>query len=190
MNMWVKASCSILLALLVLGGARANAVTLAELSARPALTPEQFAAYFKDFEFVFHAEIQDPQVFLSTRSGDCDDYATLAATILREKGYTPRLIAVRMPGIVHVVCYIEESGAYLDYNRRHCRSQMIKSVDSLPEIARKVAKSFGAPWASASEFTFNGQAKMLVATVFENKSPLLALHETSFASSQSRAFMQ
>jgi hypothetical protein len=188
--MWEIASRGIVLAFLLMAGGRAGGVTLEELRARPSLTPEQFAANFRNFEFVFHAEIQNPDVFLSTRSGDCDDYATLAATVLKEKGYTPRLVAIRMPGIVHVVCYIEEIHSYLDYNQRHRHSPLVKSSDSIAEIARKVAKSFGTPWSSASEFTFNGEAKVLVATVLEGKAPLLAAHKHTFASIQSTPLLQ
>src|SRR5688572_28170495 len=94
------------------------AVSLDDLRNMEGLTPQKFASYFSDFEFKFRAEVQSPEVFLATESGDCDDYSILAATILKEKGYTPRLISVRMPDVTHVVCYIEETKSYLDYNNR------------------------------------------------------------------------
>ena len=82
-------------------------------------------------------------MFLASRAGDCDDFSTLAAAILREKGYTPRLISVRMPGITHVVCYIEESESYLDYNNRAGRKCLVPWCSSLGAIANSVAASYG-----------------------------------------------
>src|SRR5882672_5301230 len=140
--MLVNAGRTLFLAFLLVSCSGASGVTLNDLRGRATLTPDEFASCFENFEFVFHAEIQDPDVFLATQSGDCDDYATLAATILREKGYTPRLIAVRMRGVVHVICYIEESHCYLDYNERHAHTRTIQAGSSIAEIAEKVSKSF------------------------------------------------
>src|SRR5687767_2893421 len=106
-----------LLALLILS-IPAFGLSLEDIRNTPDLTPKKFAAYFRDFEFKFHSEVQSPDIFLATRSGDCDDFSTLAAAVLRDRGYTPRLITVRMPGVTHVVCYIEETKSYLDYNNR------------------------------------------------------------------------
>lgn len=142
-------------------------MTLEELRGAPDLTPKKFAAFFRDFDFKFRAEVQSPEVFLATQSGDCDDYSTLAAMVLKEKGYTPRLIAVRMPGVTHVVCYIEETGSYLDYNARGYFSRTVSSSREIEAIARNVAKSYGAKWFSASEFTYGDGVKRLVHTVVE-----------------------
>lgn len=141
-----------------------SAVTFEELRNAPNLTPQKFASYFSDFEFRFHAEIQPIDLFLETKSGDCDDYAILAATVLKEKGYTPRLVTVRMPGVVHVVCYIEETHSYLDYNARQYLSRTISSGPTVSEIAAKVAASYSLAWTSASEFTYGDGLKRLVAT--------------------------
>src|SRR5262245_49977124 len=107
------------------------AVTLEEIRQTSDLTPQKFAKFFSNFEFKFRAEVQDPQVFLATESGDCDDYATLAATVLREHGYTPRLITVRMPNLVHVICYIEETKSYLDYNNRTYFSRTVSCGNNI-----------------------------------------------------------
>ena len=141
-----------------------SAVSLQDLELDPNLTPEKFAQQFAGFKFVFRGKIQDSRTFLATRSGDCDDYAILAANVLREKGYTPRLIAVRMPGLVHVVCYIEETQSYLDYNFRG-RKETIACTPALESIGASVAKSYNSRWTSASEFTFSDGVKRLVATV-------------------------
>ena len=133
------------------------------------LTPQTFAALFTGFEFKFHDEIQSPDTFLATASGDCDDFATLAAKVLKEKGYTTRLIAVRMPKIVHVVCYVEESHGYLDYNNR-ATSALVRSESEISQIAGEVANSYGLSWSSASEFTREQGINRLVRTVVSPKS--------------------
>jgi hypothetical protein len=147
------------------------AVTLNELKADPQLTPQRFASYFADFDFQFRAEVQSPKDFLAARCGDCDDYATLAAEVLAGKGYTPHLVAVRMKGIVHVVCYIEETQSYLDFNKRKEAACTVRSDGSLENIASQVAKSFRAPWTSASEFSYEAGLKRLVKTVLKNGLP-------------------
>lgn len=145
-------------------------LTLEELQKIPDLTPQKFATLFSDFDFKFRAQVQDHRVFLATESGDCDDYATLAAAVLSQKGYTPRLITVRMPNLVHVVCYIEETKSYLDYNNRGYASRTVSCGSSIEEIAGKVAKSSNLRWSSASEFTFGDGMKRLVKTVVDSKS--------------------
>ncbi|MHB8523928.1 MAG: transglutaminase-like domain-containing protein [Limisphaerales bacterium] len=140
-------------------------VTLEDLRRDSKLTPQRFARYFADFQFKYHTEVQAPEVFLASESGDCDDYATLAAMVLSEKGYTTRLVTVRMPGVVHVVCYVAETGCYLDYNNREFLIRTVGTNGSLADIARKVAWSFGGSWTSASEFTFQDGVKRTVTTV-------------------------
>lgn len=160
-----RAARSIVIAAFFCGMLSSRSLTLDELRSMPDLTPRKFAALFSNFEFKFRAEVQDPNVFLTTESGDCDDYATLAAEVLRERGYTPRLITVRMPKLVHVVCYIEETKSYLDYNNRSFFLRTVSCGNSIEEIARKVAKASDLPWASASEFTYEEGMKRLVKTV-------------------------
>jgi hypothetical protein len=145
-------------------------LTMDELRKDPKLTPARFASFFKGFEYRFHEEVQPWNDFLATQSGDCDDYATLADKILREKGFNTRLIAVRMPGLVHVVCYVEETQSYLDYNLRTFFVRTASCKSSLEEIAKKVARSLDAGWTSASEFTYDGKVKRLVSTVAKLKS--------------------
>lgn len=145
-----------------------SAVTLDELQNDSNLTPEKFARYFSNFEFRFRAEVQPPEVFLATRSGDCDDYATLADMVLREKGYTPHLVAVRMDNMVHVVCYIEETGTLLDYNNRRHLQRAVPCEGTLEAIATKVARSFNSQWTSVSAFTYESGLKRLVRTVLDD----------------------
>lgn len=144
----------------------ASALTLAELKADPALTPERFMAYFSNFKFEIGRDVRKPDAFLASQSGDCDDFATLAADVLREKGYTTRLVAIFMPDTVHVVCYVAETKSYLDYNCRKSASPLVKCDGSLSAIAVSVAASFRLPWQSASEFTFRDGERRFVMTEF------------------------
>ncbi len=150
--------------LLPIGGARA--MTLSELRATPNLTPERLMAHFADFKFELSRRVKAPETFLANRAGDCDDFATLAADLLRARGYTARLVVVYMPHDVHVVCYVAETQSYLDYNRRKQASPLVKCEDSLAAIATNVSQSFHCSWRSASEFTFHNGGKHFVSTVF------------------------
>lgn len=147
-----------------------NAATAKELRDGPRLTPEKFGALFSDFKFEFLEEVQEYDTFLARKSGDCDDYATLAAYVLRAHGYTPRLIAVRMKGETHVVCYIEETKSYLDYNLRKDGRRTVASNGSTTDVAKKVAKSFNRDWLACYEFTFSSGVKRLVRNIIPNRS--------------------
>ena len=142
------------------------AVTLAELRAEPGLTPERFMKHFADFKFTLGREVRKPEAFLKNQSGDCDDFATLAAEILRERGYTTRLVVVFMPHDVHVVCHVAETNSYLDYNCRKLPSPLVKCDWDLAAIANRVAASFRTQWRSASEYTFQNGLRQFVSTEF------------------------
>jgi hypothetical protein len=167
---------------------RLGAVTVHDLRSDPQLTPQRFGRYFANFEFEFRAQVQPPEIFLRTKSGDCDDYATLAADVLKQKGYTPHLITVRMPKIVHVVCYIEETKSYLDFNKRNEAACTVSTDGSLADIAQQVARSYKTAWTSVSEFTFDDGTKRLVTTLVKNapahKEPRMAEAQVSFARSR------
>jgi hypothetical protein len=155
-----------LIALLLLSVLPASSLTLAELRAEPDLTPERFIKHFADFKFELGRDVRKPEVFLQTRAGDCDDFSTLAAELLRERGYTTRLVVVFMPESVHVVCYVAEINGYLDYNCRKNVSPLVKCENSLSAIGASVAASFRSPWRSASEFTCRDGARSFVLTEF------------------------
>jgi hypothetical protein len=151
---------------LLLPAGVAQAVTLAELRADPNLTPERLMARFADFKFELGRKVRPPEAFLASQSGDCDDFASLAADLLHEKGYSTRLVAVFMPNDVHVVCYVAETNSYLDYNRRKQASPLVKCNNELAAIAASVARSFHSSWRSVSEFTFRKGARHFISTVF------------------------
>jgi hypothetical protein len=159
----------LLLLLLSIPGSSAAvsaAVTLKALREVPHMTPELFAGYFADFKFKTFERLQKPETFLATRTGDCDDFAVLAASILGERGYTTRLIVVFMPRDIHVVCYVMETRSYLDYNNRRLPMPTVRSTGVLADIAGKVARSFKADWYCVSEFVVERGERVLVDTDF------------------------
>ena len=143
----------------------ARAVSLDELHNDATLTPQTFAQYFSHFRFAFHSDVQKPEDFLHAEAGDCDDYSILAASELAARGYHPRLVAVRLKGLVHVVCYVAEANGYLDYNKRSRGSGLVMCGGDLQQVADSVAKSFKTNWHSVSEFTYSDGLKRLVSTV-------------------------
>jgi hypothetical protein len=145
----------------------ASAVNWEQLTENPQLTPEWLLRQFADFEFRLGQGVQSPRDFLTSRAGDCDDFATYAAEVLRRRGYTTRLVVVHLEKAVHVVCYVNEVGGYLDYNRRREVHPVVVCDNHLHSIARMVAASLLAPWRTASEFVYeNGRPKYLE-TVFQ-----------------------
>jgi hypothetical protein len=145
---------------------RLSALTLAELRADQNLTPERFMKHFANFKFELGHDVQKPDAFLASQCGDCDDFATLAADILHEKGYSTRLIVVYMPHDTHVVCYVAETHSYLDYNCRKLASPLVECESTLESIGAHVAESFRTQWRSVSEFTYRNGARYFVNTVF------------------------
>ncbi|MCW5548620.1 MAG: hypothetical protein KIT44_06615 [Opitutaceae bacterium] len=142
--------------LLGLGLVRLEALTVRQLLDDPTLTPKRFANLFEGFTYQFFNYVQNPDVFLRTKTGDCDDYAILADHVLGHHGYDTRLIHVRMMGrIAHAVCYVTEDKAYLDYNNRRYTFNLERCKPDIRSIATKVARSFEANWTSASEFTYD-----------------------------------
>lgn len=138
-------------------------MTFEELVNDPHLTPERLVAQFADFKFRLSERVQKPEEFLARKAGDCDDFATLAAEVLRRKGYRTRLIVVHLAQDTHVVCYVSEIKGYLDYNCRHQPHPVVASDGSLTDVGQKVAASFRSAWRSASEFTYEaGQPKYLL----------------------------
>jgi hypothetical protein len=131
----------------------AQGLTLQTLRELPNLTPEVLMAQFSGFNYKLGEDLQDPEQFLATRTGDCDDFACLAATLLSERKFTPRLIAVFMEGQTHVVCYIPEVEGYLDYNCRGLPAPLQPTNGKLDDIAGKVANYFRTSWRLVAEFT-------------------------------------
>lgn len=160
----------------VFAAIRLGALTVQDLLNDPKLTPKRFANLFQDFAFELHPfDVQDPDQFLASRSGDCIDYAVLADYVLKPHGYETRLIRIEMIGanMGHAVCYVTENRAYLDYNNRKYSINLERSGPTLREIAGKVADSFEANWTFASEFTYDYKdaVKRVVLTVVKTDPP-------------------
>jgi hypothetical protein len=136
-----------------------DALTMSDLLGDPKMTPKRFANLFENFKFDDHPdeEVEPPEVFLATESGDCIDYAVLADYVLKRKGYGTRLIRIEMVGenAGHAVCYVTQSRAYLDYNNRMYFFNLAHSGPRIREIATKIADSFDASWTFAQEFTYD-----------------------------------
>jgi hypothetical protein len=158
-----------------LGAQTVEALSLPDLENDSKMTPKRFANQFEGFEYEFFSSVQPPEIFLNSRRGDCDDYALLADRILGSRNFTTRIVRVVLAGrrINHVVCYVAESKAYLDYNSRNYFLNLDRSGPTLREIAEKVAASFEANWSSASEFTYDyaTDKKTIVYTVVKTESP-------------------
>ncbi len=166
----------VLLLLFPLLGPTARCFTMADLLSDSKMNPKRFAGYFEDFEFDLHPfDVQDPEVFLETRKGDCIDYAVMADHVLRKDGFGTRLIRVEMIGknMGHAICFVKEDSAYLDYNNRKFFIKLQKSGSRLREIATRVADSFDANWTFASEFTYSYRedTKRAVMTVVKTDPP-------------------
>ena len=177
----------VLLALLFTGAHTASALSLEELHRDNSLTPERLAAQFANFKFELRAEIQPARQFLARAAGDCDDFATLAADVLRAKGYTPHLIEIRMPGYLHAVCYIEETRSYLDFNVRGERRPSVACNGSLTDIASKVARSFNTEWTAVSEFSWRRGDERTLQTVQRNGQHTIAANAVATAAPKATA---
>ena len=129
---------------------------LKDLEAEPNMTPGHFADLFADFDYTYYPSVQSPHTFLHDRNGDCDDYAILASHILGRNQFKTRLVRVELVGtrINHVVCYVTEKKAYLDYNNRKYSFNLERSGSTLRDIAAKVADSFEKNWTTATEYTY------------------------------------
>jgi hypothetical protein len=157
-----------LLATGVAAPAALEAVTLNEMLDNPKLNAKKYASYFGGFGYEFSPAIQSPEVFLGRERGDCDDYAVLADFVLKKRGLGTRLIHVRLAGrVAHAICYVNESGAYLDYNNRNVFFTLARSGPNIRDIAGKVASSLSANWTTASEFvySYDTHRKTMISTV-------------------------
>ena len=157
---------SLFAGIFILNAFACAAVTLEQLQQEPNLTPERLIGYFRDFKFQLGEKVQAPEIFLAAQSGDCDDFASLVADILRERKYTTRLIAVFMDGQTHVICYVDEIKGYLDYNHRQDHTAVQATTGDLEDIADKVATYFRLPWRSVGEISYQSGERRIGRIVF------------------------
>jgi hypothetical protein len=167
MPCWAAMACALLFAPL-------GAITVNDLLAQARMTPRRFANHFADFTFEAFPYVQDPDVFLKTENGCCQDYAILGSFILNHAKFETHLIRVLLVGgEAHDVCYVTQTGTYLDYNLRDFFINTKHSGRRIREIAGKVAASFDENWTSASEFTYTyaEDMKRLTLTVVKTDPP-------------------
>ncbi len=151
-----------------------GAITVNDLLAETRMTPRRFANHFEDFTFQAFPYVQDPDVFLKTANGCCQDYAILGSFVLNHDKFETHLVRVLLVGgEAHDVCYVTQTGTYLDYNLRGFFVNTKHSGRRLREIAAKVAASFDENWTSASEFTYTyaDDMKRLTVTVVKTDPP-------------------
>lgn len=80
--------------------------------------PEEIARWFSsefEYQLKFPNKPQTPEETLALKSGDCDDFASLATTILAQNGIKSKVIIIKRHGldIMHAICiYKNEDGVY------------------------------------------------------------------------------
>jgi len=146
--------------------ATARAGVLSELASQKDLNPETLIRSFAGFTFELSNERQDAERFLQRKRGDCDDFASLAHSLLTGRGYRTKLVMVMMEQQTHVVCYVAEAHGYLDFNHRSDTKPIVESDGSLEDVAQKVSQDFRAPWRTASEFKYKDGLPVFLDTVF------------------------
>lgn len=149
-----------------------QARSLADLKAEKELTPDSLIRQFADFTFELGETIQEPEQFLQRKRGDCDDFARLAALLLAERGYKPRIVAVAMEGETHVVCYVPEVKGFLDFNHRADAKPVISCAGTLESVAEIVSAEFRSKWRMVSEVRFENTKRIFVETVLYYPQPV------------------
>jgi len=144
----------------------ASGCGLKDLLEQRGMTPTGLARVVAQFDFELGPQVQEPELFLQRKRGDCADFSNLAATVLAHHGYTTKLVVVMMAAQTHVVCYVKEAGGFLDYNHRADSNPIIASDGTLEDIAAKVAGDFRGQWRMASEFNYRNGLPVFLDTVF------------------------
>jgi hypothetical protein len=149
-----------------------SAARMSDLLDQKDLTPDGLARVMADFSFELAPQVQEPEIFLRRKRGDCADFANLASLVLAHRGYTTKLVVVMMSRQTHVVCYVKEAGGFLDYNHRADAHPIIASDGSLADIAGKVAGDFHSPWRMASAFRYHESSPVYLDSVFATETSL------------------
>jgi hypothetical protein len=144
----------------------ARASSLVDLEVQKDLTPEALLKSFAGYTYELGEQVQDAETFLQRKRGDCDDFASLAESILAKRGFHAKLVVIMMARETHVVCYVKEAGGFLDFNFRNETRPVIESDGSLEDIATKVAGYFKSKWHMASEFKYQGERTVFVESAF------------------------
>ncbi len=176
-----------LLLLAALAAVWLRADELARLRTLDSLTPGRFLSEFADFAFELGEHVQEAETFLTRKRGDCDDFASLAARVLTERGYRTKLVVVMMPAQTHVVCYVREAQGFLDFNRRAMAEPVVAADGSLEDVATKVARSFRSPWWMAAEVEYKDRQAVFIESAFPLESAPAATEPLHAAAATARA---
>ena len=102
-------------------------------------SPEQIARYiFRNFsyetdrdQFGKDDKWQTPEELLSSRKGDCEDFAFFAAEILKANGISSLLINIYGSNFAHTVCVFKENGKYHVIDGKEVIRYNAQSLDEL-----------------------------------------------------------
>ncbi len=122
---WGIAGCIVFLALfMTTGNANAQQIFSRSLSVRDLAgqlkTPEDIARFMwghfsferDQRQFGTEEKWQNPDSFLETRKGDCEDFAAFAYEMLKRNGVKAFVFTVHGNGYGHAVCVFAENGRY------------------------------------------------------------------------------
>ena len=147
-------------------------LSLAKLQNDPQLTPATFPAFFSSFKYLPQEGSQPPEVFITSQAGNAADYAVLAGRVLKAKGFSTRLILIRLASQrTHTVCYLPQDKGYLEFKAVGPPGKPIPCGATIREIANQAAGALKAYWTSASEFTMDNEVKRMLATVVRTDPP-------------------
>lgn len=104
-------------------------------------TPENLANWLKnDFEYVWESfdAWQSPQETINLKKGDCEDFAILAAEVLRRLGVSSDILIIKFKDLktAHAVCAFKGRGGKYQFisNRQLIETQ----EDKLQEAIKKI----------------------------------------------------
>ena len=83
----------------------------------------------------------EPKHTLQNKTGDCEDYALLNATVIEVLGFKPHFLALVKKGHrAHAICTFKNNGRFLWFDN----AKLIKtSVTSLEQLAQSISKDYG-----------------------------------------------
>ena len=137
------------------GFPRLDSARAFELLVTHSATPEALALHLRrDFIFRNDPDLfgqvdywQTPEEFLAQGQGDCEDYALLAAAVLKRQGIKAFVFSLYgKKGYAHTVCVFVEEGLYSVINQDRlirCRAQ------SLQELAGRLCSRW--EWGAVAE---------------------------------------
>ncbi len=81
----------------------------------------------------------DPQEFLKTKRGDCEDFAFLNSQVLRVLGFAPHVLMLYSNKNAHAVCAFEYSGKFYWFDNAQLKSS---TAQDLVALAQELTEQF------------------------------------------------